>query len=37
MIGAALAGWEQIVGIEFDTENSYVDIAHKRMEYWTNK
>jgi hypothetical protein len=35
MIGAALAGWEQIVGIEFDTENGYVDLAHKRMEYWT--
>lgn len=37
MIGAALAGWEQICGIEFDTENGYVDIAHKRMEYWSNK
>lgn len=37
MIGAALAGWEQIVGIEFDTENGYVDIAHKRIQYWTSK
>jgi hypothetical protein len=37
MIGCALAGWEQIVGIEFDTENGYVDIAHKRIQYWTNK
>jgi len=35
MIGCALAGWEHIVGIEFDTENGYVDLAHKRMEYWT--
>ena len=37
MVGAALAGWEHVVGIEFDTENGYVDIAHKRMEYWINK
>lgn len=37
MIGAMQAGWEQIVGIEFDTENGYVDMAHKRMEYWSNK
>jgi len=37
MIGCALAGWEQICGIEFATENDYVDIAHKRIEYWTNK
>ena len=37
MIGCALAGWEHIVGIEFDTENGYVDMAHKRMEYWTSK
>jgi hypothetical protein len=37
MIGAMQAGWEQICGIEFDTENGYVDIAHKRMEYWSNK
>jgi hypothetical protein len=37
MCGAAQAGWEQICGIEFDTENGYVDIAHKRMEYWSNK
>jgi hypothetical protein len=37
MIGAALAGWEQIVGIEFDTENDYVGMAHKGIEYLTNK
>ena len=37
MIGAMQAGWEQICGIEFDTENSYVDIAQKRMEYWREK
>jgi hypothetical protein len=37
LIGCMQAGWEQIVGIEFDTENGYVEIAHKRMEYWSNK
>jgi hypothetical protein len=37
MIGAMQAGWEHIVGVEFDTENGYVDIAHKRMEYWSSK
>lgn len=37
MIGCALAGWEHIVGIEFDTENGYIDLAHKRMEYWSSK
>lgn len=34
MIGGGLAGWEQICGVEFDTENGYVDIAKKRLEYW---
>lgn len=34
MIGCAKAGWEQIVGIEFDTENGYVDIAERRIEHW---
>ena len=34
MIGAGLAGWEEIHGVEFDTENGYVDIAEKRLEYW---
>lgn len=37
MCGAGLAGWEQIVGVEFDTENGYVDIAKKRLEYWLNE
>jgi hypothetical protein len=37
MIGAMQAGWEHIVGIEFDTENGYVDLGHKRMEYWSSK
>lgn len=34
MIGAGLAGWEQIVGVEFDTESGYVDIAKARLEHW---
>lgn len=34
IIGCAKAGWEQIVGIEFDTENGYVEIAKKRIEHW---
>jgi len=34
MIGAALAGWEHVVGVEFDKENNYVEIAEKRLEYW---
>lgn len=34
MIGAGLAGWEQICGVEFDTENGYVDIAEKRLQHW---
>lgn len=34
MIGCAKAGWEQIVGIEFDTKNGYVEIAKKRIEHW---
>lgn len=34
MIGAGLAGWEHVVGCEFDTENGYVDTAEKRLEHW---
>lgn len=34
MIGCGLAGWEEVVGVEFDTENGYVDIAEKRLEHW---
>lgn len=34
MIGAGLAGWEHVVGVEFDTENNYVEIAKKRLEHW---
>jgi len=31
-IGAALAGWEEIAGIEM--EKGYVEIAEARLEYW---
>lgn len=34
MCGAGLAGWEHVVGVEFDKENGYVDIAKKRLEHW---
>lgn len=34
MIGAGLAGWEHVVGVEFDTENDYVGTAEKRLEHW---
>lgn len=36
MIGAGLAGWEEVVGIEFDKENGYVDTARKRLAHWLN-
>lgn len=35
MIGAGLAGWEHVVGIEFKEE--YVNIGKKRLEYWLNE
>lgn len=34
MIGAGLAGWEHVVGIEF--KEDYVNIGKKRLEYWLN-
>jgi len=35
MIGAHLAGWEEIVGIENEVE--YVEIARARLTYWTTR
>lgn len=35
MIGCMKAGWEHVVGIEFDKENGYIEIAEKRIEYWS--
>jgi hypothetical protein len=32
MIGADIAGWEEIVGVEFMQE--YVDLAKSRVAYW---
>lgn len=35
VVGAMLAGWEEIVGIE--REEEYVDIAQRRVEFWGQK
>jgi len=35
MIGAHLAGWEEIVGVEMERE--YVEIARARLAYWTTR
>ncbi|MCK4303945.1 MAG: hypothetical protein KAY24_06880 [Candidatus Eisenbacteria sp.] len=35
MIGAHLAGWEQIIGIENEAE--YVEIARARTDYWARR
>ena len=35
MIGAMLAGWEEVVGIEMDLE--YVRIARARLAYWASR
>jgi hypothetical protein len=37
MIGCYKAGWEEVVGVEFDKENGYIDIAEKRIKYWREK
>jgi site-specific DNA-methyltransferase (adenine-specific) len=34
MIGAMLAGWDEIVGIEQDKEHGYVQIAEARLDWW---
>jgi len=33
MIGAHLAGWEEIIGIELEKE--YCNIAQARLKFWT--
>ena len=33
MIGAGLAGWEEVIGIEMEKE--YIEIAEARLKYWT--
>ena len=35
MIGAMLAGWEEVLGIE--REGEYADIAQRRVEFWGQK
>ena len=35
MIGAMQAGWEEVVGIEQDSE--YCEIARRRIEYWDSQ
>jgi len=34
MIGAMLAGWDEIIGVEQDTEHGYVAIAEARIDWW---
>jgi len=34
MIGAKLAGWDEVVGVEMDTENGYIPIAEARLKHW---
>jgi len=34
MVGGLLAGWDEVVGVEFDTENGYVEIAERRLQYY---
>lgn len=35
MIGAGLAGWDEVIGIEREAE--YAEIAEKRVAYWLNE
>lgn len=37
MIGALLAGWDHVTGIELDSEDQYIEIADARLHYWTGK
>jgi hypothetical protein len=37
MIGALLAGWDHVTGIEMDGEDQYIPIANARLHYWTGK
>jgi site-specific DNA-methyltransferase (adenine-specific) len=36
-IGGHLAGWDEVDGVESDTENGYIEVAEKRIKYWTSK
>jgi len=35
MIGAIMAGWDEVVGVELDSENAYIEIANKRLKFWS--
>jgi len=35
MIGAILAGWHEVIGLEREAE--YIEIAEKRLAYWSDK
>ena len=34
MIGAGRAGWDEIEGVELDTDGEYIPTANKRLEHW---
>lgn len=34
MIGGLLAGFEEVIGVELDTDNEYIPIATARLEFW---
>ncbi len=36
-IGAHLAGWDEIDGVESDTQNEYIAVANKRIQFWTSQ
>lgn len=36
-IGALLAGWEEIVGVELDDEGLYIPVANARIDYWKQR
>ena len=36
-ISALLAGWEEVVCVESDTENGYVELSEARLKYWTQQ
>lgn len=35
MIGAILAGWDEVIGVEIDPDGRYQTIANMRLEFWT--
>jgi site-specific DNA-methyltransferase (adenine-specific) len=37
MIGAKLAGWDCVIGVELDEDDQYIEIAKKRITHWTRQ